>query len=1474
MGTLHTKTGARRSGDDYQDIIALDLLVEILEHPDRYQWVQVEADDFGYLDDIVALKSDGGYVVKQVKFSTNPEVKEDNLTWDDLTAQREGKDHKILPSLLQKWASSLEHIQSRYKLDRASLVSNRQAVGEIKNSLSSEGLLDFDKIKNKGVREKIIQQIGNKSKAQKFFANFHFYLDEKGLGVYENSVQRRFFSLGGNAQGWLNLKDSLRSWIRVKNEPPPDGLIKLEHIRKASLWNQLVQLPQNFEIPFDYVLPDNNFYKKFKQELLSGQRNCFVLYASPGAGKSTFLSYLYQDFIKHHIPIIRHHYFLSISDRTPGRLEHEKIAASLMNELMRDYQEALGNLANRNPDPDDLSKWLESCGAFYSKKKQQMIMIIDGLDHVWREQQSIKNLNKLFEHILIPPDGVVVVIGTQPVDETHLPAKLVQVFPREKWQELPLLDNAAVKDWLKHHKKELGLSSNKYTIENELQRLATAFYEKSEGHPLHLKYTLKALLEQDLLVTEQNIRNLPGCSHHDILSYYNELWVRLSEESREILHLFAATDFPWQQSGIIDCLDPQSLKLSQINNSLRQVKHLMISGYLGLRPFHSSVLEFIKKHEEHKSYSQKIKELALRWLQTKAPSYWKWAYEWQIQCEQGIYQPIIDGINREWCFKAIAKRYPTSDGDSLLYLGVKSCLQINDLVKFVRIGLLRHYYDLAHDYRHEVLEQLFMPQLLLEEDAFLRPILYDSMTFLTGPEIVLLAEYEKQRNNGEIVSKCFYELNGRLAKPKEERKHTLENWHSELEPMIKTAALAVHDITIDRFFNYIKANRKSNHSARICEIYANELRLIKDIQTLRQLLKKDLNEEEYNIVLKHAILLSFEDDIDFTPEIQNCKYRSSSFAVIYGALKSGGDIAFTEKVYEVGNILNLPEHEQYNYREQVSDLFYDMFFLFLANYLTKREEKNKGLIENIRAYPWVKSFISKLEAIASNLSKLLASKQSVDYDWLYNQLNGFVKPQWPDDRDFNDYGIVAEKTMYRIGFDIMLIAGNATISTSDLKNAFKSGYCYPSLWIDTYVERQRFLLDSEALSWLINTEIDDLNTSIQNFNTRASSFAKLATIAAIHGQKDKVREFIYESASNLVTHGEHKDYIIFHALETIEACHKLGIQNARKWLEQLAPLIAAIRDFTDGDDTGSLPKELAEVMAEVMPDAIPKYYMWLCSKEDYYDALSVFHTFIRTVDLSIKINQALANTAVDTESIEIISKRASDGDPNAVKILEGLKNYLGGIANFHHKPEREQETQTAGSKYEENLPNPQDFTPDRLLEYFKAAKASHPYERGRCLMPWLDYWNSTDKRDEAFQAIAKEDKRGGRLGLENYDRLYDIALSLYGKDKAYPWLVKANIERAGWSRNYTSEEEAVRRWQIVKDKYPDKWFDFIKDTMKSIYGDEFDFSVHERIIRLVKYCAFFNKQELANSITEQLIDSILDFVSPVEFTQPDWVCTQ
>jgi hypothetical protein len=113
MTSKYTRSGVRRSGDYYQDIIALDELVEMLLHPERYKWIRVEADDAGSLDDVVALKSDDQIMARQVKFSTDPDSDDDPWTFEKLlekTKSEKGK--KPTKSLLEKWGSSYSDLSN------------------------------------------------------------------------------------------------------------------------------------------------------------------------------------------------------------------------------------------------------------------------------------------------------------------------------------------------------------------------------------------------------------------------------------------------------------------------------------------------------------------------------------------------------------------------------------------------------------------------------------------------------------------------------------------------------------------------------------------------------------------------------------------------------------------------------------------------------------------------------------------------------------------------------------------------------------------------------------------------------------------------------------------------------------------------------------------------------------------------------------------------------------------------------------------------------------------------------------------------------------------------------------------------------------------------------------------------------------------------------------------------------------------
>lgn len=1467
MKAIHTRTGARRSGDDYQDIIALEVMTEMLVHPDRYQWLQVEADDFGALDDIVALRTEGSYEVKQVKFSVEPE--DDPVDWEYLLAQRKGTNNSEIPSLLQKWFSAYEKIRLGNTLHQASLVTNRIASMQIQNLLSSDGILDFEKSKDKDIIERINKQLGgDENKIKYFFDNFHFCLDKSGLIEYEETVKRRFYSLGGKSEGWLSLKDALRSWIRIKNEPQPKGLITLDHIKRAAMWNQLEQMPQNFEIPNDYILPDREFYKKFKKEIISGNQNCFVLNASPGVGKSTFLSYLWQELNRENVPVIRHHYFLSLSDRTLGRLEHEKIAASLMSEIMHNYQEALVGLSENNPDPADFCKWVTTAGRFFKKQSKRLVIIIDGLDHVWREQQSSENLNRLFEHFLPPLEGIVVVVGTQPVDDKYLPSRLSQFAPREQWIRLPLLDINAVQEWLKFHEVELNMPLKDY----DRDRLSQAFFNKSNGHPLHLKYTLRTLLERDMLITEENINNLPGCSHNDIINYYEELWKNLSEQSRQILHLFALTNFPWPPFGLSDCIDPDNRNLAQVSTDLKQVKHLVSYGHLGLQLFHASLAEFVKNHVDHQMYADGLKRIVLNWLQMKAPPYWKWAYEWQILSEMGNQDQVINGLTRNWCIENITKRYSSREANQLFRIGIKSALSLGKIVELVKIGLLRWYYDNVYGYRDTVVHELLFSQLILKEDQYLTNRLFDNLAFLSETEIVQLAEYEKTKDNKDILNKCFIELNSRLKKPQDKRTYSAGDWDLRIGAMNKTAALATEEINVQRFFKYLCRNREDERSIDICETYVKELWLSNNSRILRELLQKDLTTSEHQIAIKYAVFLGFQEKIDLKRDVLNPKSSASPYAAIYYYLKFRDKFDFNANWAYPPNLFKLAEHEHYGNRKKVKNAFHNVFFTFIANDLSNKVTLNNDFIRNLDAHPWVKEFFQKLNKIAFELSNIFIEGRKIKYRWLYKQFEGFKKPNWPDDRDFSDYGLAAERALYQISFDLMIMGLCDRITKEDLITVFDSSFCYLWSWVDAYVDRQKCYMNDDCCAWFFEEQAKEIKNVIEQFNERASHFAKLAYIAANHRKYDKAKEFVSNTAENLLTHGEHKDMILFHILDIIQECHKCGISNTEDWLLKIIPVVACVTDFTDGDETHDLPIEIAKVMSEIMPEYLPKYYIYLCNKEDYFKALSVFHIFLRTADLSKKINQALARTAIDDKSIEILSERLRNGEQNAQGILEDISNYLGGLVPT--KSSESEDITATGLHSEKSYPNPSDFPPEDLLKYFEAANVFTPYDRGTCLKPWLEYWGETDRKEDAFKEIVKEEERGHCFGLENYDMLYKLALSLYGKTEAYPWLVKAHIERGGWSHYYSSEAEAVGRWQIIKQDYPGKWLDFIRDTMKSKYGNELDLSMHENIVRLVKYSIFMDQTDLAKEISEQVITSLLEFVSPINFEKPEWLDTK
>ena len=183
--TSYTRSGARRTGDEYQDLQSAEILVEWLEQPDAYCWIRLETMD-GSLDDIQAERADGTLRLLQVKWGTDATVE---WAWDDLARQETGK-RGPKPSLLQKWKTSLDDTLTKgVTVSEAALLTNRAASAAIRAHLSDSGLVDFDSLSSP-LQAAISGQLGGPAAASAFFVEFHFFFKERSAQALESALQK------------------------------------------------------------------------------------------------------------------------------------------------------------------------------------------------------------------------------------------------------------------------------------------------------------------------------------------------------------------------------------------------------------------------------------------------------------------------------------------------------------------------------------------------------------------------------------------------------------------------------------------------------------------------------------------------------------------------------------------------------------------------------------------------------------------------------------------------------------------------------------------------------------------------------------------------------------------------------------------------------------------------------------------------------------------------------------------------------------------------------------------------------------------------------------------------------------------------------------------------------------------------------------------------------------------------------------
>ncbi|MGY4770318.1 hypothetical protein ACXC9Q_25665 (plasmid) [Kribbella sp. CWNU-51] len=268
--------------------------------------------------------------------------------------------------------------------------------------------------------------------------------------------------------------------------------------------------PHRFPVPETYTA--NAIGRTALEERLRTLAGGYIALVGPaGSGKSTLLE-------SSDLPGRVVHYYAFVPD-SPDPLSGRGEAASFFHDLSLALEE--GGLHRQGYGSDlhgqraVLLAQLDRAGRRFAERGEKTIIVIDGLDHIPREQSPTRSLLDELPSPTALDDGVYIILGSQTIDilpapiETALNAqnRTVELPPLASDEVRKIAEIAGVSAWL-------------------LPGQITALVAAAEGHPLALTYILQDLCALESEHDGGDRRLLADSTLSDASSYGGDIEAR------------------------------------------------------------------------------------------------------------------------------------------------------------------------------------------------------------------------------------------------------------------------------------------------------------------------------------------------------------------------------------------------------------------------------------------------------------------------------------------------------------------------------------------------------------------------------------------------------------------------------------------------------------------------------------------------------------------------------------------------------------------------------------------------------------------------------------------------------------------------------------------------------------------------------------------------------------------------------------
>lgn len=1455
-------TAITAAGYVYQNRQGLRVLCDWLDAPTRFTRVKFECDDEAVapkgLDDIVAERADGLIDLEQVKYTPNPGAHA--LSWEWML-EKAGTTARSR-SMLRKWFDAFAALDPA-RVGVLSLRTNRRPDAEVEACLSGGGI-DFAAIPEPR-RSALIAELGDQEKCEAFFSQLQVFHSDKGFEALEHEIDARLHRYG-TPEGIANLKNVALNWAIRKNSPPPDGWISLTQLHTILQAAPPAPLPEDFFVPVGYEVPDETFHRDFMRDTAAGAGQAFVLTGPPGRGKSTYLSALCEELACLDIPTVRHHYFLSTTERGRDRVHSYVVEQSIAAQVKQFHPEvqALGG---------DLRGLLKACAAYYKGKGKPFVLVLDGLDHVWRINAADKRpLDDLFSQVVPCPDNMVLLVGTQPVDDAQLPRDLLAVAPKASWRELPAMSENAVLSYLRKAVDEGRLWTrfdDERQSERQLQEAAAALRKKTNGHPLHVIYATAEVEHAGGDLDSWDIERQQGDMTKEVKFYYASLWEELPPSLKDTLRLVCAFSFFWPRAAFLEI----AAKLGTAQPDVAKVEHLLHSSAAGLKVFHESLAVFVRSTRD---YDERIKELTpavAGWLETTAPPSLRVNWLWSVQARLGDPKNLIAGLTRDWIMLRLEEGYPESLFNTLLSEAMVAALDTKAFADAYRLEHLRERMVRGREFQmqdDDMARLVSFTLRLTADDGVVR----EAVASRHETDILRVAALGlalKARGHAVLAKTCGSEALRRFkGLSRSSARYSSNAGTSDFQFLVEAfARLGVIGATSEEFAKLVRENG--------LVVWMPRARMLVDEGVLDDLMDAATplpsDDPDKSVLSDVCVRAAATAGVSIFERDDFSKLVRTPFVAALEAARTRSSKPLIESIP-----IEWLKGDYYKRKDDLSALVHHWFFSGVHLSLCMKAEGQTGF-EFVRAPIYedrrnISYFLNALSAIAAQIAERWWRGEFVDFHELFELLKPIEFMRFQQGYDASEAAEDFRAGLHRLACDIRLgsclLAGRDDVAlTEETMVASSTGKWFnPASFRTQYAAGLLTRMSDKAAAAFIQSQRVLLDAEIrQETSVHLQTPLQLCGIALSHGLNISARELCTQTWELVTGYGHRKDPTLNNTLDAIGYLVEIVPDDARRLLSLISPQIHRVLDFTDGKGTRHVLSAADRLLAKLCPPALVVKYEEHTDAGDWSHAEDSLRAYVEQGVRDGWPLDALMRTGVHPEVQDALMQLERNGHDGAAERLCVLREHAGWDVGVLQRAD----SSSGDIDSKPYMGDVTTFAPEQVDEMLTSLSTSYN-EKKKLLRTWYEH---LDKAGHGKRLLAALDgflqSDEGRMNgiFELSDLAFETRRRLSGSKAAWKYLVQAQVRKGAWHGFGESEEKTRERLDMVVQHYPSRCDEFVAETTYGMFGEPEPPRVAPTNLMVYFYV---QQKRVADAVkfAEMMVNCVLEDTRTLPLERPRW----